>query len=95
MMLFFMLVELLYGLHTNSLGLVSDSFHMLLDSASIGIGLYAVYMSSWKPNKDHSFGYGRYQILSGFANGVLLIFIAVWVFLESVDHQCHRCNMFS
>eukprot|EP00760_Papus_ankaliazontas_P015660 PhM_4_TR16648/c0_g2_i1/m.12898/K14692/SLC30A5_7, ZNT5_7, MTP, MSC2; solute carrier family 30 (zinc transporter), member 5/7 len=80
----FMFVELIYGIHTNSLGLVSDSFHMLLDSASIGIGLYAAHMATWKSNNIFTYGYGRYEILSGFTNGVLLVLIALFVFLESV-----------
>eukprot|EP00759_Apiculatamorpha_spiralis_P038427 PhF_6_TR37628/c0_g1_i1/m.55962/K14692/SLC30A5_7, ZNT5_7, MTP, MSC2; solute carrier family 30 (zinc transporter), member 5/7 len=72
----FMLIELIYGIHSNSLGLVSDSFHMLLDSASIGIGLYAAHMATWRANNVFTYGYGRYEILSGFTNGVLLVLIA-------------------
>jgi cation diffusion facilitator family transporter len=81
--LFFMLMELVYGMQANSIGLVSDSFHMLLDSASIGIGLYAAFMASWPRSASHPFGFGRYETLSGFTNGVLLLAIAVFIFLES------------
>lgn len=82
--MFYMLVELIYGLHSNSLGLVSDSFHMLLDSASIAIGLFAAYMAVWKPDASHAYGFGRYEVLSGFTNGVLLVFIAGYVLVEAL-----------
>lgn len=49
-------VELLYGVWTNSLGLISDGFHMLFDSSALIMGLYASVMSRWKPNRLFSFG---------------------------------------
>ena len=41
----FMFVELLYGYYTNSLGLISDAFHMLFDCTALLIGLVAAYIS--------------------------------------------------
>lgn len=80
----FMLVELLYGLHANSLSLVSDSFHMLLDSASIALGLVTAFMATWRRTTRHPFGFGGYEVLSGFANGVVLMVIAVFILGESI-----------
>ncbi|EPY34803.1 solute carrier family 30 (zinc transporter), member 5 [Angomonas deanei] len=80
-----MVLEFVYGISSNSLGLVSDSFHMLLDATSIVIGLCTAFASSWDPNKNHPFGFARYEVLSGFLNGVLLVFIAVFVVVESIE----------
>jgi zinc transporter 5/7 len=41
----FMFVELIYGLYSNSLGLIADSFHMLFDSLGLFISLMATYIS--------------------------------------------------
>ena len=41
----FMFVELIYGFMSNSLGLISDSFHMLFDCTALFIGLIASYIS--------------------------------------------------
>eukprot|EP00755_Sulcionema_specki_P030255 Sspe_Gene.93934::Locus_66427_Transcript_1_1_Confidence_1.000_Length_1698::g.93934::m.93934/K14692/SLC30A5_7, ZNT5_7, MTP, MSC2; solute carrier family 30 (zinc transporter), member 5/7 len=84
---FYMLVEMLYGFYSGSLGLVSDSFHMLLDSSSVAIALYASFMATWPSNSEYPFGYGRYEVLSGFTNGVLLMCIAVYIVLESVGRM--------
>lgn len=52
----FTFVELFYGVWTNSLGLISDGFHMLFDSAALVVGLYAAVVSHWKPTRIFSFG---------------------------------------
>jgi hypothetical protein len=70
--LIFMFVELAYGIWSNSLGLISDSAHMLFDCAALAIGLYGAFMSKWKRNQTYTYGYSRYEFLSGFINGLLL-----------------------
>ncbi|CAF4991799.1 unnamed protein product, partial [Rotaria magnacalcarata] len=72
----FTFVELLYGAWTNSLGLISDGFHMLFDCTALVVGLYAAVMSRWKPTRVFSYGYGRAGVLSGFVNGLFLVVVA-------------------
>lgn len=60
----FMFVEMVYGLWTNSLSLISDACHMLFDSTALVIGLFASIISKWTANKAYSYGYGSYRILS-------------------------------
>lgn len=43
-----MLVEFAYGMYSNSLGLISDAFHMLFDCTALIVGLYAAVMAKWK-----------------------------------------------
>lgn len=81
-----MFLEFIYGVAVNSLGLISDSFHMMLDGTSIAIGLYAAHASSWRPDeKTHPFGYARFEVFGGFVNGILLLFIALYVTVESIQ----------
>uniref|UniRef100_A0A8C2CGD8 Zinc transporter n=1 Tax=Cyprinus carpio TaxID=7962 RepID=A0A8C2CGD8_CYPCA len=44
----FTFVELFYGVWTNSLGLISDGFHMLFDCSALVLGLFAALMTRWK-----------------------------------------------
>lgn len=53
----FTIVEFLYGFWSNSLGLISDGFHMLFDCTALVFGLYAALVSQWKPNKLFTYGY--------------------------------------
>jgi len=81
-----MLVELLYGIYSNSLGLISDAFHMLSDCLSLLVALYAAYVSmAYKANKEYTYGFGRAEVLSGLFNGLFLIFVAFNVFIESIE----------
>lgn len=70
---------------TNSLGLISDGFHMLFDCTALLVGLYASLMSRWKPTRLYSYGYGRVEVLSGFVNGLFLVVIALFVLEEAMD----------
>ncbi|KAH3837247.1 zinc transporter 5-like [Dreissena polymorpha] len=80
----FTFVEMIYGVLTNSLGLISDGFHMLFDCSALVMGLYASVMSRWKATRVFSYGFDRVEVLSGFINGLFLMVIAIFVFSESL-----------
>lgn len=89
----FMFIELTYGYLSNSLGLMTDSFHMMFDCVGLFIGLCASYISKFPPNKDYTYGYGKVETLSGFFNGLLLIFTAFNVFCESIHRMLEPQNI--
>ncbi|XP_020780160.1 proton-coupled zinc antiporter SLC30A5 [Boleophthalmus pectinirostris] len=89
----FTFVELFYGVWTNSLGLISDGFHMLFDCSALVLGLFAALMTRWKATRIFSYGYGRVEILSGFINGLFLMVIAFFVFVESVTRLVDPPNI--
>ncbi|XP_056121449.1 proton-coupled zinc antiporter SLC30A5 [Rhinichthys klamathensis goyatoka] len=89
----FTFVELFYGVWTNSLGLISDGFHMLFDCSALVLGLFAALMTRWKATRIYSYGYGRVEILSGFINGLFLMVIAFFVFVESVTRVIDPPNI--
>ncbi|KAF4522970.1 hypothetical protein B566_EDAN009560 [Ephemera danica] len=81
----FAFVELTYGIWTNSLGLISDSFHMFFDCTGLLAGLVASVITKWRANDKYSFGYVRAEVLAGFVNGLFLLFIAFFIMSESVE----------
>ncbi|KAF5336143.1 hypothetical protein D9611_006190 [Ephemerocybe angulata] len=81
----YMLVQMLYGVWTNSLGLISDAIHMAFDCMAIGVGLLASVMATWEPNGRFTYGYGRIETLSGFANGIFLILISIFIVFEAIQ----------
>ncbi|KAJ2919525.1 hypothetical protein MD484_g914, partial [Candolleomyces efflorescens] len=81
----YMLVQMLYGVWTNSLGLISDAIHMAFDCMAIGVGLLASVMATWEPNERFTYGYGRIETLSGFANGIFLILISIFIVFEAIQ----------
>ena len=91
--LLFMFVEVLYGWWSGSLGLISDGFHMLFDCVGLAMGLVASVIARWAPDRLFTYGYRRSETLSGFVNAVFLIYIAFFVFLESVHRVIHPADI--
>ncbi|XP_017144288.1 zinc transporter 7 isoform X1 [Drosophila miranda] len=81
----FAFVELFYGILTNSLGLISDSFHMFFDCTGLLAGLAASVITKWKANDKFSYGYVRAEVLAGFVNSLFLLFIAFFILSEGVE----------
>ncbi|KAA0185340.1 zinc transporter 7 like [Hyalella azteca] len=81
----FAFVELSYGMWTNSLGLISDAFHMFFDCSGLLAGLAASIITKWSPNERFTYGYVRAEILGGFVNGLLLMFVSFFIFAEAVE----------
>jgi zinc transporter 5/7 len=70
----FMLVQAFYGYLTDSLGLLSDSIHMFFDCLALAVGLFAAVASKWPPSERFPYGFGKIESLSGFGNGVFLMY---------------------
>ncbi|KAF8573763.1 cation efflux protein [Ramaria rubella] len=81
----YMGVQVVYGVITNSLGLISDAIHMAFDCMAIAMGLFASVAATWMPNEQYTYGYGRIETLSGFANGIFLILISIFIVFEAIQ----------
>ncbi|MGP4079578.1 cation diffusion facilitator family transporter [Pseudalkalibacillus sp. R45] len=79
----FMIVEVIGGIVTNSLALLSDAGHMFSDAASLGLSFLAIHYGSKKPSDNKTFGYKRFEILAAFINGIALIFISFIILYEA------------
>lgn len=83
----YMVVEFVVGFMSNSLGLLSDACHMLFDCAALAIGLYASYISRLPANSQFNYGRGRFEVLSGYVNAVLLVLVGALIVLESFERM--------
>ncbi len=82
--LLFTVIEFVGGLVSNSLALLSDSFHMLSDVLALGLSMLAIYFASKKPTARYTFGFLRFEILAAFLNGLALIVISIWILYEAI-----------
>ena len=84
-----MAVELVGGLLTNSIALISDAGHMFTHAFAIGISLAAILIAR-KPLCHHrTFGLFRAEILAAFVNGIFLLVVAGVIVYESVERLLH------
>ncbi len=79
------LVELVGGIVTNSLALLSDAGHMFADVAALGISLFAARLSQLPPTASKTFGYHRGEILAAFVNG-----LALWLVVGLIFHEAYQ-----
>jgi len=76
--------EIVGGILTDSLALLADAGHMLGDSAALGLALGAAWLAARPSTPRRSFGLRRAEILAALANGLALVVIAIWVFVEAI-----------
>jgi cation diffusion facilitator family transporter len=79
------IVELVFGLVSNSLGLVTDSIHALLDSVVTVILLLAARMAIKPPDEEHTYGHGKIESLGGMIGGIAILLIAGFFIYESIQ----------
>lgn len=80
----FLVVEVTFGILSNSLALLSDAGHMFTDVLGLGMALAAMQLAR-KQRRDprRTFGLYRLEILAALANGVLLFAVAGYVLYEA------------
>jgi len=80
----FCVVEVVGGVVTNSLALLSDAGHMFADVVALGVSLSALYLSQRPPTASKTFGYHRIEILAAFVNG-----LALWLIVGLIFHEAY------
>lgn len=80
----FMGAEVVVGLWSGSLALLTDAAHMLTDAAAIALALVAARLASRPARGNFTFGLRRVEILSAQANGLTLWLLAVWFVYQGV-----------
>ncbi len=84
-LLVFMVVEVVTGLASGSLALLSDAGHMFTDVLGLAMALAAIQLALRGRERSHrTFGLYRLEILAALANAVLLFAVATWVLVEAV-----------
>lgn len=77
------LSEVIGGLISGSLSLISDALHNLSDTAAIALSYFSIRISSRPKNKSKTYGYKRANILSAFVNSAALLGISIFLFIEA------------
>ena len=71
--LFFSIFELVGGVLTGSVAILSDALHDAGDAASIGLSYFLERKSKKDPDDGHTYGYGRYSALGGVITTTILL----------------------
>lgn len=80
----FTIIEIVGGIMTNSLAILSDALHDLGDSLSIGLSWYFQKLSTKKGDATYSYGYKRFSLLGAIINAVVLLVGSVFILTEAI-----------
>jgi len=81
----FSIFELIGGIFTNSIAIISDSIHDMGDSLSIGISYFLEKKSKQKPDNKYTYGYTRYSVLGALITTVILLVGSILVIIGAVE----------
>jgi cation diffusion facilitator family transporter len=76
-------VEIVVGLIINSLAILSDGLHALLDVLSSVLLFFAVRTSLKPPDEEHTYGHEKFEAIGGLIGGLFLFGVAFFIFYEA------------
>lgn len=89
----FMVFEVVMAIFAQSLALLADAGHMLVDATALGASILAARLALRPPRGSMTFGFRRAEILSAQANGITLLVIAALVAFEAVQRLIDPPNV--
>ncbi len=85
----FTLLEIVGGLLTNSLAILSDALHDLGDSFSLGLSWYLERQAQRGSDARYSYGYRRWSMLGALVNTVVLLVGSLYIFSKAIPRLLH------
>jgi len=83
LVLVIMIAEVIGGILSNSLALLSDAGHMLTDALALGLSLFAMNLARKPATSTRTYGYHRAEIMAALVNGTVLILVSVYIFYQA------------
>ncbi len=72
------------GIVSGSIALMADAWHTMSDSISSVVVILGAKLASKKPDKDHPYGHGRWELISSIIIAIILVLIAVGFIRDAV-----------
>jgi len=85
LLLGYMVAEVLGGLLSGSLALLADAGHTLSDVGALALSLVAVWIARHPATSRRTFGHTRAEILAALLQGIALVAVAIFIFVEAVE----------
>ena len=78
-------IKVVVGLLSGSVSIISEALHSGMDLAASFIAFFSVKISDKPADKDHPFGHGKFENVSGVIEALLIFVAAAWIIVESID----------
>ena len=73
------------GIISGSVSIISEAIHSSMDLLAAIIAFFSVRMSDNPPDRDHPYGHGKIENISGVIEAILIFIAAVWIIIEAVQ----------
>ena len=80
---FFVAVEIVGGLYSNSIAIISDAAHLVSDALGISISVLALKIAERSSNKTFTYGYHRAEVLGALASIFFIWIVTIWLMFEA------------
>jgi cation diffusion facilitator family transporter len=77
--------KIIYGTLSGALSMTADGYHSLFDGVSNIVGLVGSFIAARPPDKEHPYGHQKYETLASIFIALLLIYVGVEIFRNSLD----------
>lgn len=81
---FIIVLKLIAGLISGSISIISEAIHSMSDFFASVLTFFSVIKSAAPADKKHPFGHGKYEDMSGFIEGGLIIFASLFIVYEAL-----------
>ena len=78
------IIKLVIGIISNSVSIMADAANNIADTASSILTIIGFKLSSKKPDKDHPYGYARYEYVAGFVIAIMMLIMGLTFAKESI-----------
>lgn len=80
----FTIIEIIGGILTNSVAILSDAVHDLGDSVTLGLSWYFQKLSKKPRTKVYTYGYKRFSLLGALINSIILLVGSVVILFHAI-----------
>src|SRR3989304_2945012 len=77
------IIEVTVGLLVNSLAVLSDGLHALLDVFSSVMLFFAARAALKPPDEEHTYGHEKFEAIGGLIAGMIVVGVALFIFYEA------------
>lgn len=89
----FAIIEIIGGMWTNSVAIISDAVHDFGDAFSIGVSFFLERFSEKRRTRTFTYGYKRFSTLGALINSIVLLVGSVFIFMETIPRLFHPAEV--
>lgn len=82
-------MKVVAGLISGSVSILSEAIHSGMDLVAAIIAFFSVKFSDTPPDKEHPYGHGKFENVSGVVEALLIFVAAGWIIYEAIEKITH------